>query len=489
MPLTNLEQPPVQVPSRICATRPHQMPWRDDRRSVTPPPASPRPRASEGRRHGSRTSPWLIAGSLLPGLAAVVALIFTWRQGTDTLAQGNTELRIAEQGQITERFTAAIERLGEDDEELSFGGVYALERIMEDSPRDQSRIVAVLSAFVRSHSRVPAGGFAVQKAGSAPPALPPTVLAVIRVLADRPAGRDGSAVVDWSGSDLRGLQLAPQSAVAGAPPIPAAPFGGARLKNSDLRGVQFSKMDLSRAFLNDARLAGATLTQVNLAGADLTKVHAEKATVRDSVLKEAILRGAQLTGTNFVRSDLNGAFLEEADLQETRFSSEDGESSALDKGGQLAGASLVNTDLTRSRLFHADLTGANLRNADLTAAELGGANLCNSVLNNAELSYPPDLLEGEAKIGANLTGADLRHADLSHANLAGAFLMGADLRGANLLSTDLTGATLGGANLTDVDLSNTIGLPPGADKGRPLPPTRPRPPCPAHTASTPTQRP
>ncbi|QER97124.1 pentapeptide repeat-containing protein [Streptomyces venezuelae ATCC 10712] len=439
----------------------------------------PRPRATEGRRHTSRTSPWLIAGSLLPGLAAVVALTLTWKEGTDTLKQGNAELRVAEQGQITERFTAAIEQLGEDDEELTFGGVYALERIMEDSARDQPRIVSVLSAFVRSHAPVPAGGFAAHKAGAAPPTLPPPVVAVIGVLADRPPGRDGSAVVDWSDSDLRGLRLAVGSQVPGGPPkVPRFPFGGSRLKNSDLRDARFTAVDLSRAFLDGARLAGAELTRVDLTGADLTGVDAEGAHVRDSVLKGAVLRGAKLPKADFVRTDLTGAYLQEAQLPGARFSSVE-DFSSVAEGGRLAGAHLDDADLTGSFLFRADLTGAELRNADLTGAQLGGANLCNAVLNNAQLSFPPDLPEGRAKTGANLTRADLRHADLSHANLAGALLTGADLRGADLLGTDLTGATLAGADLTGVDLSGAVGLPPDAERGEPLPPPESRRPCPA----------
>ncbi|GAA2775948.1 pentapeptide repeat-containing protein [Streptomyces showdoensis] len=449
---------------------------------------SRRPHAWEGRRRGSKTSAWLIAGSLLPGLAAAAALIFTWRQGTDTLEQGNRELRIAEQGQITERFTAAIEQLGEDDEELTFGGVYALERIMEDSARDQPRIVSVLSAFIRSHAAVPAAGFAKQTPGAAPPALPPAVLAVVGVLADRPSGRDGSAVVDWSRSDLRGLRLAAESDVSGGPPSTSRlPFSGIRLRNADLRGGQFTAVDLSRALLNDAQLADAAFTRVNLTRADLTGVKAETAQVRvrDSVLKDAVLRRAILPEATFIRADLTGAHLEEANLQGARFSSVDDKAGSGSTGGQLAGAHLDNANMTGAALFNADLTGAELTNTDFTSADLGGANLCNADLNNAELSYPPNLSEGDARIGANLTGADLRGADLTHANFTGALLTGADLRGATLLSTNFTGASLGGADLTGVDLSNAIGLPPGAGKDKPLEPPRPRRPCPAPTDTSP----
>ncbi|NEQ69782.1 MAG: hypothetical protein F6K21_30680 [Symploca sp. SIO2D2] len=44
--------------------------------------------------------------------------------------------KIAEQGQITERFTKAIEQLGSDNISIRLGGIYALERIAKDSERD-----------------------------------------------------------------------------------------------------------------------------------------------------------------------------------------------------------------------------------------------------------------------------------------------------------------------------------------------------------------
>lgn len=59
--------------------------------------------------------------TLLQGLAgAVVAvgLSLTWRQ-----------IRVNQEGQITERFNKAIDHLGSDKLDLRLGGIYALERI------------------------------------------------------------------------------------------------------------------------------------------------------------------------------------------------------------------------------------------------------------------------------------------------------------------------------------------------------------------------
>ena len=56
-------------------------------------------------------------------------------------------------GQITDRFTKAVAQLGDDSADICIGGIYALGRIMSDSPADRAAIVEVLSAFVRRRAK------------------------------------------------------------------------------------------------------------------------------------------------------------------------------------------------------------------------------------------------------------------------------------------------------------------------------------------------
>ena len=77
------------------------------------------------------------------GLFAAGALIYTARN-----------FSLARQGQVTDRYTKAIEQLGSDKGlDVRIGGIYALERIARDSPRDHPTIMEVLAAFIRDHSR------------------------------------------------------------------------------------------------------------------------------------------------------------------------------------------------------------------------------------------------------------------------------------------------------------------------------------------------
>ena len=116
-------------------------------------------------------------------------------------------------------------------------------------------------------------------------------------------------------------------------------------------------------------------------------------------------------------------------------------------GAHLAGASLIQADLTDADLGGADLTGAQLREADLTGAQLGGADLTGAQLRGATLT--------NANLGgADLTGAQLRGATLTNANLGGANLTNANLGGANLTDAELFNATLTGANLGGATLTN-----------------------------------
>ncbi len=85
------------------------------------------------------------------GLFAAGALVFTARNFT--LSRRTFEL--TEQGQVSDRYTKAIEQLGSKDLEVRIGGIYALERVARDSARDHPTVMEVLTAFNREHSHEP----------------------------------------------------------------------------------------------------------------------------------------------------------------------------------------------------------------------------------------------------------------------------------------------------------------------------------------------
>jgi hypothetical protein len=63
--------------------------------------------------------------------------------------------QLSRAGQITERFTRAIDQLGSSELDVRLGGIYALERIARDSKADHPQVMEVLTAYVREHAPWP----------------------------------------------------------------------------------------------------------------------------------------------------------------------------------------------------------------------------------------------------------------------------------------------------------------------------------------------
>jgi hypothetical protein len=78
---------------------------------------------------------------------AAGALIFTGRN----FGLARRTFRLTEQGQVTDRYTRAVEQLGSEKLDVRIGGIYALERVARDSAIDHPTVMEVLTAFIRGN--------------------------------------------------------------------------------------------------------------------------------------------------------------------------------------------------------------------------------------------------------------------------------------------------------------------------------------------------
>jgi Pentapeptide repeats (8 copies) len=219
------------------------------------------------------------------------------------------ELRLTRESHITERFTRAVEQLGNDALDMRLGGIYALERIAKDSERDHPTVVEVLSAFVREGSRRPRTPSSAQGTAQATPNEPLQkpgrfIMAREREIRPRPPADVQAACTvlgrlpeqpNVSRGDLSDAQL------AGAQ-LTGANLSGAWLGGADLSGAGLTGANLSGAWLTGANLSGARLNVANLSGAWL-----EEADLSGAVLVAAILSGAKLTAAILTQEQLNSA--------------------------------------------------------------------------------------------------------------------------------------------------------------------------------------
>jgi hypothetical protein len=187
-------------------------------------------------------------------------------------AANRRQAHLIEQGQITDRFTRAVDQLGSSTMESRLGGVYALDRIMKDSAVDRSTVIAVLSAHIRERTNAfaakpraaqPATGATVREQNK--PA--PDVQAALTVLVQRPRPTT-PPFPDLSDADLRGAFLI-RANLSGLW-LSGANFDGAWMSEANLRGTCLSGASLRGADLHGADLGGANLTGANLTGANLT---------------------------------------------------------------------------------------------------------------------------------------------------------------------------------------------------------------------------
>jgi uncharacterized protein YjbI with pentapeptide repeats len=291
------------------------------------------------------------------GLFAAGALLFTARNFT-----------LSREGQVTDRYTKAIEQLGSDKLDTRIGGIYALERVARDSARDHPTVIEVLTAFIREHSCdpwPPSDHIGQDRERS----TRADVQAAVTVVGRRDQKRDmGTIYLDRT--ILTGASLT------------RAALSRAILAEADLTRAWLHSADLSHAILPRTVLFRAILARANLSGAIIQNANLSRA-----ILSDAILTGADLTGAILTGADLSGAKLEAARLDHAN----------------LAAANLIRARLVDANLSHADFTRADLTDADLSGAKLWETNLSHAILIGADLSH--GLTHGVDLSEANLMGA------------------------------------------------------------------------------------
>jgi hypothetical protein len=201
--------------------------------------------------------------------------------------------RLSRRGQVTDRFTIALERLGSTELYVRIGGVHALEHVMRDSRYHHNDVIEVLNAFIRSSAPIarqpddqrwmhPVTGSVPDR----PPEPAPDVQAALTALAQRPL-RPERRFINLGHLHLRGAHLFD------------ADLTFARLQGANLSGSDLTAVNLTHADLQGANLTGADLHWANLTGTFLTGTN----------LTGANLTGADLTGMLDVDTDLTGAYL------------------------------------------------------------------------------------------------------------------------------------------------------------------------------------
>lgn len=216
------------------------------------------------------------------------------------------------QSQITDRFTKAIDQLGsvkastagqkpEINVEIRIGGVYALERIAYDSPRDHWPIMNVLSNYVRVNPPI-----------SSQTKSSPEIETILTVIGRRDTKQDPPGDrIDLTGSHFFGPSVNDANLIECIllnANLTDVDFSGSKLNDADFDGATLNQVDLSGTDLSGASFNGAKLDQeTNLKDATLSETDLENAVFGNVIIEHTDFSNANLKGTDIGGADFSGA--------------------------------------------------------------------------------------------------------------------------------------------------------------------------------------
>jgi hypothetical protein len=245
---------------------------------------------------------------IIGGVFVLLGLFATWytvkiSQRTLGISQDNLKvaqdtMRVAQESQFTDRFTKAINQLGDKEIDVRLGGIYALERLATESTKDRGAIVEILTAFVRTHASITreTGHLDCESSTSF----------VSKMRNGKPTGFSSvnrTSRTLWPPRDVRTVL-----AILGKGTITdqvTVVLSDTDLECAYLAGYDLRNAEMQRTHLEDAWIVGAQLDGASLQGAVGT----------DAVFEGTSFRDADIRGANLERSrNIDCAKLAEAKL-------------------------------------------------------------------------------------------------------------------------------------------------------------------------------
>ncbi|WP_167350628.1 pentapeptide repeat-containing protein [Streptomyces yangpuensis] len=216
--------------------------------------------------------------------------------------------------QVTDRYTKAVDQLGNKKKSVRAAAIFALGRITEDSPRDRETIMMALSSFIRDGAKRPDAKTEAELQESDEPEA--DINAAIAVLGRR--DDEGYA------QRLKLEEVYLPNAKLYALHLPRTLFNRANLAGIRARGTDTNlrNVDFSQAILVCADLRWADISSSEPRGDELSKrTNMRYADLRGAKLSDTKLQGALMKGANLDYAHLEGADLSHAkDLESEQLS-------------------------------------------------------------------------------------------------------------------------------------------------------------------------
>ncbi|MFD8415565.1 pentapeptide repeat-containing protein [Streptomyces sp. NPDC059650] len=238
--------------------------------------------------------------------AGGIVLVCTLAFSAIAAVQSYATLQTQQSAQIADRYTKAVDQLGNKDEAVRAAAIFALERLSRDSDRDHDAIIQTISTFARNNTPRPSSA-KEQK----------------REQTDRPRADIDAAILVLGRRDTRGEidRLRLERIYLPNSNLRRLRLPGTLLHLANLSGVNAGgkKTDLRNVDLSNARLTCADFRQANISSYDPKGRNLDRRTnMQYAHLIGADLKNANLQGALMRGAELRYAHLEGADLRYTK---------------------------------------------------------------------------------------------------------------------------------------------------------------------------
>jgi uncharacterized protein YjbI with pentapeptide repeats len=230
---------------------------------------------------------------ILGGLVVLVGLILTYYS-----YQLNVDKQdLDRERQMTDRFSKAIEHLADEKQSIRLGGLFELERISKDSPKDFSSAMEVISSFIREKSPFQKTTYDEKKENEIiylnikyrkyqdlteeekNYVLPEEIKLALKII----GRREIKSETDHKVLNLRGINI----------------------NKADLSNLEFSDVDFSGSNLYGVNFRESKLLNANLSDSILYNCNFYKGKIFDSEITNSDLRQAKFLETEISNSDLS----------------------------------------------------------------------------------------------------------------------------------------------------------------------------------------
>jgi hypothetical protein len=244
----------------------------------------------------------LDAGIKILQTIGALGFFFTAYVSWKSLQNAEKSLQSAEDKQITERFSKAVELLSEGDKfEARIGGIYLLERVARDSPEDHPTVMEVLTAFIREQCPISKPCNGANEDDKEFLKVRADIQAALTVIGRRESANDKNTRLNLNGADLSNAYLYKAD-------LKRANLVETNLKRANLIEADLNEANLPLANLSEASLERANLSNTDLCLTDLSKANLSHANLSNTSLSTADLSGVILTGIrNFSPEQIKSA--------------------------------------------------------------------------------------------------------------------------------------------------------------------------------------